>query len=159
MAEYEFLTYWHIAAPIQTVWDAIAHTEDWPSWWGAVQSVVELEPGEPNGLGNRRRFVWKMPLSYTLAFDTRVVAIEAPVLMEAIAIGDVEGRGVWRLNPTEHGTEVVYTWTVRTTKRWMNAVAPIARPLLEWNHNAVMNQGGEGLAKYLAAELISLENR
>ena len=35
---------------------------------------------------------------------------------------------------------------VRTTKRWMNLAAPIARPLFKWNHDIVMQQGGKGLA-------------
>jgi hypothetical protein len=27
----------------------------------------------------------------------------------------------------------------------MNALAPIARPVFEWNHDYVMHRGGEGL--------------
>jgi uncharacterized protein YndB with AHSA1/START domain len=158
MAEYQFVTRWHIAAPIEQVWDALIHSEDWHSWWDAVESVTELEPGEPDGSGNRRRFVWKTPLSYKLAFDTRVARIQAPVMMEAVAIGDVEGHGLWEMSTTDRGTEVIYTWTVRTTKPWMNYLAAIARPLLEWNHNVIMRQGGKGLAQWLQAELLEMES-
>jgi uncharacterized protein YndB with AHSA1/START domain len=158
MAEYQFVTRWHIAAPIEQVWNAITHSKDWHLWWSAVDSVVELEAGEPGGLGNVRRFVWKTPLSYTLAFDTRVTQIQAPVMMEAIATGDVEGRGLWQLSTTDRGTEVYYTWTVRTTKQWMNYLAAIARPLLEWNHNVIMRQGGNGLANWLDTELLDINS-
>ncbi|MCM1983704.1 SRPBCC family protein [Lyngbya confervoides] len=158
MAAYQFVTQWHLAAPIDTVWAAIQHTEDWPQWWPAVVLVEELNPGAADGLGNVRRFVWKMPLFYTLTFETEVVRIQAPVLMEAIAVGEVVGNGVWQLTSTDQGTSVTYTWTVRTTKAWMNVLAAIARPILEWNHNAVMYQGGQGLAKRLNTILFSMDS-
>ena len=44
-------------------------------------------------------------------------------------------------------TAVVYEWNVRTTKPWMNLLAPIARPVFAWNHDWVMRNGGEGLAE------------
>lgn len=157
MAEYKFITRWHIAAPIEQVWNAITDFEDWPLWWDAVDSVGELDPRETNGV-HMRRFVWKTPLSYTLTFDTRIVVMQAPVKMEAIAIGDVEGHGLWELSASDRGTEIYYTWTVRTTKRWMNFLAAIARPLLEWNHNAIMRQGGRGLAQRLQAELLDMDS-
>jgi uncharacterized protein YndB with AHSA1/START domain len=158
MANYKFVTRWHIAAPIEQVWDAIAHSENWHLWWNAVDSVVELEPGAADGVGNVRRFVWQTPLTYTLTFEIRVIRIQAPALLEATATGDAEGHGLWQLATTDDGTEVYYTWTVRTTQRWMNALAAIVRPLLEWNHNVIMEQGGQGLAAYLKAELISMES-
>ncbi|MGA7933692.1 MAG: SRPBCC family protein [Kovacikia sp.] len=65
MAEYKFVTRWHIAAPIEQVWDAIVHSEDWAQWWKAVASVEELETGEADGIGNIHRLVWKTPLKYT----------------------------------------------------------------------------------------------
>jgi uncharacterized protein YndB with AHSA1/START domain len=157
MAEYQFVTRWHIAAPIEQVWDTIAHSEEWHLWWDAVDSVVELDPRETNGV-NVQRFVWKTPLSYTLTFDTHVVQMQAPVRLEAIASGDVEGHGLWELSTTDRGTEIYYTWTVRTTKRWMNSLAAIARPLLEWNHNVIMRQGGKGLAQRLQTELLDMDS-
>jgi uncharacterized membrane protein len=155
MADYQFVTHWQIAAPIQTVWDTLQHTEVWPRWWPAVASVETLKTGDANGLGAVQRIVWKTPLSYTLTFETRIVQLQAPERMEAIAVGDVEGTGLWQLSTLPQGTTVTYTWTVRTTKPWMNALAAIARPLLEWNHNVIMNQGGQGLAAYLNTELLS----
>jgi len=38
---------------------------------------------------------------------------------------------------------------------WMNLLAPIARPLFEWNHNVVMNWGAEGLEKRLGARVVA----
>jgi uncharacterized protein YndB with AHSA1/START domain len=154
MADYQFVTHWLIAAPMQQVWAAIVDSESWHLWWNAVESAVELEPGQSDGRGNVRRLVWKTPLGYRLAFETRVVDIQAPTYLEVQAIGDVEGTGRWELSTCDRGTAVCYTWTVRTTQGWMNALAAIARPLLEWNHNIIMTRGGKGLARYLQTELL-----
>jgi hypothetical protein len=44
---------------------------------------------------------------------------------------------------------------VATTAPWMNAVAPVARPVFEWNHHAIMRWGAEGLARRLGARLLA----
>ncbi|WP_421657762.1 SRPBCC family protein [Leptothermofonsia sp. ETS-13] len=157
MANYQFLTIWELDAPIETVWDALTHSERWPGWWKSVKQVVELEAGSSDGLGNVRRFTWKMPLSYTLTFETCVTRIEPPNLMEARAIGEVEGVGLWELSTTSQGTEVRYTWNVKTTKAWMNVLALFIKPLMEWNHNAVMQEGGKGLAQLLGVRLLKMD--
>lgn len=52
-------------------------------------------------------------------------------------------------------TAVVYEWEVETTKRWMNVVGPLARPVFEYNHDVVMRWGGEGLARRLGVRLLA----
>jgi hypothetical protein len=37
----------------------------------------------------------------------------------------------------------------------MNLLARLARPIFEWNHQVVMQQGAEGLAHLLNARLVS----
>lgn len=43
---------------------------------------------------------------------------------------------------------------MRTTSAWMNLLAPVGRPLFALNHDWVMRNGGEGLAKLLGARLL-----
>jgi hypothetical protein len=40
----------------------------------------------------------------------------------------------------------------------MNAVAPVARPVLAWNHDVAMTAAGRGLAQHLGVRLISNES-
>ena len=61
-----------------------------------------------------------------------------------------EGTGRWRLTPDAGGTRVTYYWDVRTNRWWMNALAPIARPVFRWNHDQVMADGRRGLTRLLA---------
>jgi uncharacterized protein YndB with AHSA1/START domain len=155
LAEYRFVTVWKLRAPIAAVWQAILETDKWPSWWRGVVSVERLRAGDAQGVGAAARYVWRSRLPYTLAFDMEVTRAEPHALLEGRASGELEGTGTWRLVETDGVTTVGYTWQVRTTRPWMNLLAPIARPLFAWNHDYVMKSGGEGLARLLGTELVS----
>ena len=156
MAEYyEFVTEWRFDAPVTAVWEQIKASEHWNEWWKGVIRVVELKPGDADGLGSIRRSTWKSALPYTLEFDLEVMRIEAPHILEARAFGELEGVGLWTLTAeNENTTRVRYDWKVKTTKAWMNYLAPIAKPFFRWNHNIIMGWGGEGLAKKLNCRLL-----
>jgi hypothetical protein len=73
-------------------------------------------------------------------------------MIEARAFGELEGTGIWRFEAEgENKTRVQYDWRVKTTKPWMNFIAPLARPFFKWNHDIIMGWGEEGLKKRLAA--------
>ncbi len=155
MASYSFLTTWILDARHEDVWDAIYEIERWPEWWPGVRSVQKLEHGDPNGVGSLYRHEWRSVIPYPVRFETRITRIELPHLIEAAADGELAGTGRWRFFGGRE-TAVTYEWNVRTTRAWMNAVAPIARPIFRWNHNAVMHRGGEGLARLLGARLLAV---
>lgn len=146
---YAFTSIWQIDAPIQPVWDAIYHSERWPSWWPYVGAVDEILAGDSSGVGAVRRYTWTTQLPYRLIFESRVTRVEAPRILEASADGQLMGSGRWYLTPTECGTLVRYDWNVHTRLAWMNVLAPIARPFFAWNHDAVMRAGGRGLGRLL----------
>jgi len=154
VADYRFLTTWVVGAPIERVWDVIFATERWPEWWAGVEKVTELHHGEGNGEGTVYRHVWRSKIPYAVEFDVTVTRVEQPHVIEARSKGGLEGTGTFRLFAAPDGTAVTYEWAVRTTKPWMNAVAPVARPMFAWNHHAVMKNGGAGLARVLGAPLL-----
>ena len=154
MIEYKFVTVWRIEAPIDAVWEAIYRSETWPAWWGSVRRVVEVAPGNDDGIGNVRRYFWRSRLPYDLVFEVKVTRIDRPVSLVGVSAGELVGRGTWDLSQDGAVTTVRNTWEVRTTKRWMNLLAPLARPLFGWNHAFSMRQGGEGLARLLGARLV-----
>lgn len=49
-------------------------------------------------------------------------------------------------------TVVRYDWCVHTTCAWMNALVPLLRPVFQWNHDAMMREGGAALARLLGIE-------
>lgn len=75
-----------------------------------------------------------------------------------LAPGDDDGVGAVYRNAWRSVMPYTVRFDVRTTRLerpWMNALAPVARPVFEWNHNAVMRWGGEGLAELLGARLLA----
>lgn len=155
MREYRFLTTWLVEAERERVFDLIRESERWPEWWPGVIEAAEISPGGEDGIGRRGRYRWRSTIPYPVRFEVTMTRIERPALLEGEATGELEGVGRWRLLPVDGATAVLYEWNVRTTKRWMNLIAPAAAPLFKWNHDRIMRSGGEGLARELGARLLA----
>jgi hypothetical protein len=153
-SEYRFVTTWCLQAPVEKVFDALHDSARWPEWWKGVERADMLEPGGEDGIGRRWHYVWRSRLPYSLGFDSIVTRIERPWLLEGEASGELNGIGRWRLHEGNGVTAVVYEWNVSTSRAWMNRMAPVARPLFAWNHDVVMRQGADGLARLLDAPLL-----
>jgi len=153
MAEYHFVSTWQVQAPIERVWEEIYHAERWPSWWKYVIGVDVLEPGAADGVGKRVRVLFRTRLPYTIGFDARSTRVRPPTELESETIGELEGTGRWTLTSADGGTLVRYDWDVRTTRWWMNLLAPVARPAFSWNHGQLMREMAQSLARRLGADL------
>lgn len=155
MAEYRFLTTWLLEADRERVWDAIYESERWPEWWKGVLEAEKLEEGDDSGVGQYGRYVWKSRLPYRVEFFVLTTRVERPFLLEGEASGELAGVGRWRLFEQQGVTAVTYEWNVRTTRAWMNALVPVAKPIFEVNHDWVMRNGGAGLARLLGGRLLA----
>jgi uncharacterized protein YndB with AHSA1/START domain len=155
MAGYSFLTTWLLEADRERVWDAIYESERWPEWWKGVLEAERLADGDETGVGQVGRYVWRSKLPYRLEFRMRTTRVERPTLLEGEAEGELAGTGRWRLFEQAGATAVLYEWNVHTTRPWMNALTPMARPVFALNHDHVMRNGGEGLARLLGARLLA----
>jgi uncharacterized protein YndB with AHSA1/START domain len=153
--KYKFVTIWKLDAPIECVWEAIHNTSEWPRWWKYVRQVHETEPGGENGVGSLRAYTWSSALPYKLSFEMRSTRVDRPYVLEGTAQGELTGTGRWELSSQDGVTTVRYTWEVDMRKPFLNLIAPIARPLFVWNHNKVMQAGGEGLSRLLRARLLA----
>lgn len=154
MASYAFLSTWLLRAPREEVWGVVEDVTSWPDWWRGVVAAEELDGGDGDRVGSRYRVRWRSWVPYAIGFEFEVDEVRRPGYMRGRARGDLEGTGTWRLFEEDGVTAVTYEWQVRTGKAWMNAVAPVARPVFERNHDWVMARGGEGLARELGVPLI-----
>jgi hypothetical protein len=122
-----------------------------------VIEAEEADPGTPCGVGRRGSYVWRSRIPYPVAFDVVSTVVERPTYIEGEASGGLEGVGRWRLFEDGGVTAVLYDWEVRTTKRWMRVLAPIADPAFRWNHDQIMRWGAEGLARHLGCRLLAVD--
>jgi uncharacterized protein YndB with AHSA1/START domain len=136
------------------VWEVVSDCEGWGRWWRGVERSKVIARGDEDGVGVRIHSRWRGAVPYVVRFESETVRVERPHVIEVRARGELVGRGVWRLYEGD-GTCVTYDWHVETTATWMNALAPLARPLFEWNHDTLMRRGAEGLARELGCELLA----
>ncbi len=60
-------------------------------------------------------------------------------------VGDLRGRGLWTLTPTETGTHVRFDWSVFADKPVLHVLTPVLRPAFRWNHAWAIARAQEGL--------------
>lgn len=154
MRDYRFESVWVIHAPVTAVFDVLSDYQRYPSWWPDVRQVTKLNAGPTTGAGLEVRYVVASPLGYSLGFDVILEHLARPSLISTRARGDLVGTGVWNLSDAGGVTTARYSWHVVTTKRWMNVLAPVARPVFSWAHSRVMVRGARGLARYLGVPLV-----
>ena len=100
-------------------------------------SIDGLDRRSLTALGTRHRIV---VVGHRENARTRKITIDAYVTPRQESWLQRHGYGV---------TTVTYDWNIVTTKRWMNLLAPVAKPFFQWNHDVVMEWGRECLEKKL----------
>ncbi|MCO5314736.1 MAG: SRPBCC family protein [Solirubrobacterales bacterium] len=159
-AAFHFLSRWELACPRERVWDTLVDFHTWPIWWPGLDGVIETIHGDAEGIGQRATSTWRGPIGYSLEISIESVERVHPEFLRGVASGDVTGEGTWRLSPGPDGwTGVDFDWNVRANRRWMEFLAPVARPLFVSSHDHVMKKGAEGLADHLGCQIRSFEAR
>lgn len=158
-AIYRFETNWQLQASLPAVWDVIYATEQWPAWWKGILSVTQLRPADADGLHAVNTYALRSRMPYVLRFNLELVEEVPRALLRCACTGDLEGEGIFHITATGGIINVRYNWNVRTKKRWMNVLAPLARPFFNANHREVMRWGAEGLAGRLGAPLVGFSSR
>ena len=159
MAHYMFETEWVVSAPIEEVFELISHPENYSDWWPGVKESHLMEQGDDRGVGRTGTYTIQSPLGYKMRFETRAVDVDRPVRVSTVVRGELVGTGTHYLEKRENGTFVRFNWYVSTTKRWMNAIAGVARPGFAFAHRYVMFNGCDGMAKALGGRLITATSK
>jgi len=153
---YEYLSHWHLDVPPPLVWRALTEVERWPAWWPYVRRVQTLRDGNDDGLGAVRRIAWGSRLPYGFTLEVECTQARRHALLRGVAHGDLEGEGVWELEPgAGHTTHVRYLWRLALNTRWMRIAAPLMDGVFRWNHEGVMAAGARGLACHLGTRLLN----
>lgn len=146
MRPYRFVDEWDVAAPPESVFDAVADSRSYPQWWRPV--YLEVQADGPAAPGSAASHHFKGRLPYHLHTRSMIVEIDPPHRVTADVDGDLRGRGTWTLTPAAQGTHVRFDWQVHADRALLRVLTPLLRPLLRWNHNWAIARAKEGLEPY-----------
>jgi hypothetical protein len=144
--QYLFRSVWQLPADVQTVFATLRDLWSYPDWWPEFRQAEQTSDDE--GVFALRG---RLPLTLTFTLHRDVEDQKSGVL-RALAAGDIEGSVEWRLTPGHPHTTAAFTEQVTLQHRWARRADVILRPILTWNHRAVMKSGERGLTAYLAEQ-------
>jgi hypothetical protein len=149
--EYRFETRWRVYGTPEEVFDVLSDPSQLPRWWPSVYlAVEEMDPPSADGSGRRVALLTRGWLPYQLGWILRVVESRRPDSITVVAEGDLEGHGVWTIEPDGAWVSVTFEWQVDANKPLLKAFAPLLAPAFQANHRWAMARGGESLAIELA---------
>lgn len=149
MPHYSFITTWKFQSSVKLIWPIIKEMESWPSWWKGIVAVNIINPGFENGLGKKASMTWKSKLPYCLSLISEVTEVHEFYRITGRTYGELEGTGIWEFEQVQQVSILKFFWEVKTTKRWMNIMAPVLGPAFKWNHDVLMKWGYDGLSEKL----------
>ena len=120
------------------VWEAMSRTSDYPRWWPWLRHLdaVGLVAGD----------VWSChiqpPLPYVLRFTITLEEVVPGRLARASVAGDIVGTASFTLAPRgDGGSEGRLVSDLAPSSAVLRAFALVARPLVVWGHDWVLDEG------------------
>lgn len=119
------------------MWDRISQVAEFPSWWPWLRTFA--------GNGLRPDDVWhctvQPPLPYAVRFAITIDEVVAQQSVAATISGDIVGTAVLRIEPGAPGCRVRLTADLVPRKQSLQALSIVARPVVRFGHNWVLDTG------------------
>ena len=134
-------------APQEAVFDALADAGTYPRWWTPV--YIDVKVDGPPAVGRTSKQHFKGQLPYTLRTTSEIVRYEPLNEFEVSVVGDLTGRGIWKLTQAPDGrVHIRFDWRVIADRPLLRYLTPVLRPVFRWNHNWSVKRAIEGLEPY-----------
>ena len=156
--EYHFITHWRVRGTVAEVMPIIGNGLDLARWWPSVYlDVIELAPGDAQGVGKVISLYTKGWLPYVLRWQFRVTE-NHPLGFTLVAWGDFVGRGIWTFAQDGESVNITYDWKISAEKPLLRYFSFIMKPLFAANHRWAMRKGEESLQLELQRRHARSEN-
>jgi uncharacterized protein YndB with AHSA1/START domain len=128
---------WRFDVPPDELWRVLSRTGDFPRWW------TWLDHFEADGLhaGASARFVVRPPLPYVLRFTVAIDHVEVARSVTTTVGGDLQGPARLEIEPDAGGSTARLVWSLRPHRQLLRRLAVVARPVLVWGHDRVVDHG------------------
>lgn len=137
-----------LQAPATSVWAAMGQVGDYQRWWPWLASF----DGTAVEAGQRWSCVVQPPLPYRVRFTVALAEVEAAVCAVATVEGDIVGDA--RIDLVDRGPtcELRLQSSLAPAKPALAALAAVARPLVTFGHNWVLDTGARQFAGRVALD-------
>jgi hypothetical protein len=144
--EYRFRNVWSLDIAATRVFDALVDVARYPAWWPDVRSVSQVDD-------DTAEVACRALLPYSLVFHMRrAEQDERSGRLRVDLTGDLEGHCLGVVaTQRPYWTRLEISQHVVVNKSLLRRLAPVARPLFQANHAAMMWRGQRGLRRYLLA--------
>lgn len=133
----------------ERIWAEIGAFDRFEHRWGWLRDFAV----EGDGLtaGTVLRGTVTPPLPYRLRLRVRFDDCQPPRQIGAVVDGDLQGLAHLVLEPDGDATMVTVSWTVEVASRPLRTIVRLARPLLLWGHDRVVEATVAAFRRELAA--------
>jgi uncharacterized protein YndB with AHSA1/START domain len=130
---------WTFEVPPAELWGALTDADRYRSWWPWLRRFDT--GGQPLGEGTVARCTVRAPLPYALDFTVTVVEMVPERRLVASVAGDLAGPARLEVAEAPEGSRATLAWTVELRAPILRAASRIARPVMEWGHDWVVDSG------------------
>ena len=133
------------AADPETLWDALARTDDYRRWWPWLRRLdgARFEAGAD----------WdcevQPPFPYALRFALTLEEVEAPRFVTATVRGDITGHAAIDVHPVGDGSELRLVANLAPSSAVLRALARVAPPVVRFGHDWVLDTGLRQFRRHL----------
>lgn len=136
--------------PAAELWAAMAEFDCFSSWWTWLREFSV----EGNGLqhGTVLHGVVAPPLPYRMQLDVVLDECVPERRITALVRGDLQGAAQLTFDGGNAETRAHAVWTIEMMQRPMRVAARLAKPLLRWGHDRVVDATVDGFRGHLVGE-------
>ncbi len=120
------------------LWDHLSATGSYTQWWPWLR---RFEPGDGFVADERWSCEVSPPLPYRVRFDVRLDDVQTARRVASTITGDIGGTAVLTMAESPTGTSARLVSDLRPTNRVLRGYGAVARPLVEFGHNWILDQG------------------
>jgi len=135
---------WRFDVGRDRLWDRITTTDEYTQWWPWLQAF------EPDGgvvPGQRWTCTVAPPLPYRVRFEVHFVDVVPGHHVESTVSGDIGGHARLTIDDDGDGTRARLVSDLHPTNRLLRGFGLVARPLVEYGHNWILDEGRRQFAE------------
>lgn len=144
--EFSFDRSWDFDVPRDELWKRLADTSSFSRWWPWLRSFEPV----PLETGASTRCAIGPPLPYVLTIDLFVASVDEMQSVDVEVSGDLHGPARLEVDGDGAASRARLVWTLEVRRPMLRAAAKVGRPLLQWGHDWVVNNGVQQFRRTLA---------